>query len=317
MLNTILIPTIAAVAVFMLYVLILYFVGSKTKTGERLKRMLATGDGDAEASEKASILRIPCVPKGSLQQLQRCFPIYSPGPEWIWKPSAPKISCASIEVSNHSPNACVYYLFVSRVLSLVFLAIAVMIALQPKAGLLEYALAFAIAFIGLFGADVWIKNMQDKRKQVLQHSFPDALDLLLACVESGLALDGALLRVCRELGRAHPEITYELNRTRIELSLLNDRAQALNNLADRNGMLAFRTLVTSLLQSEKFGTSLTDTLRVMSEDYRTQRLVKAEEKAGRLPALMTIPLILFLLPALMLIILGPAGMGIFAAFHPK
>jgi tight adherence protein C len=215
----------------------------------------------------------------------------------------------------HSPDAHIYYLLFTRVISFLILILAVYWVSKENAAMEDYIAAFLMAVVGLFGADLWIKNKQDKRKQVLQRSFPDALDLLLACVESGLALDGSLARVCKELGKAHPEITNELNRTRMELSLLNDRTQALNNLSDRNGLLSIRLFVTALLQSEKFGTSLTDTLRVMSEDYRYQRLMRAEEKAGRLPAMMTIPLIIFLLPALFIIILGPAVISSLAKFQ--
>jgi tight adherence protein C len=107
----------------------------------------------------------------------------------------------------------------------------------------------------------------------------------------------------------------ELNRTRIELTLLNDRNQALSNLAERTDMLSFRTLVTTLLQSERFGTSLTDTLRVLSEDARNTRLMMAETIAGRLPVLMTIPMIVLMMPALFIVILAPAVMKTLASFH--
>ena len=112
-----------------------------------------------------------------------------------------------------------------------------------------------------------------------------------------------------ELGRVHPEITAELNRTRVELSLLNNRSQALQNLGERTNLIAFRYLVAALIQSERFGTSLSDTLRVMAEEYRQKRMIMAEEKAARLPVLMTVPLVFCLMPAFLLIILGPAIIG--------
>lgn len=157
-----------------------------------------------------------------------------------------------------------------------------------------------------FGPDIYLKNQRAKRELLLMRSFPDTLDLLLVCTESGLALDGALARVCKELGSAYPEITDELNKTRLELTLLNDREKALSNLAERADLVPFRSLVASLLQTERFGTSLTDTLRVLADEYRNTRLMLAEQKAGRLPVMMTVPLITLLLPSLFLIILGPA-----------
>ena len=150
------------------------------------------------------------------------------------------------------------------------------------------------------------KNAKEKRHKILTQSFPDALDLLLICVESGLALDAALARVCRELKYVHPMITEELNRARIELTLLNDRSKALQNLADRTDLMAFKSLVAALLQSEKFGTSLVETLRVLSDDYRQTRMMMAEEKAAKLDAKITMVTIPFMLIALFVMILSPA-----------
>ncbi len=166
--------------------------------------------------------------------------------------------------------------------------------------------------VSWFGPDLFLANNRAKREVLLMRSFPDTLDLLLVCTESGLALDGALARVCKELGHAYPEITDEMNKTRLELTLLNDREKALNNLAERSDLVPFRSLVASLLQTERFGTSLTDTLRVLADEYRNTRLMLAEQKAGRLPVMMTIPLITLLLPSLFLIILGPAIVSMLA-----
>lgn len=207
-----------------------------------------------------------------------------------------------------SPQAPIYVLFMRRLGGYLVAFVGVLYMLKGGEGtakLLSVSVGIIIIFLGLCGTNLLIKNKALKRQNILQRGFPDTLDLLVVCVESGLALDAALARVCQELGRAHPEITRELNRTRLELALLNDRTQALQNLADRTNLVAFRSLVASLIQTEKFGTSLTDTLRVLSDDYRQTRLMYAENKAGRLPVVMTIPLILLLLPALFLIILGP------------
>lgn len=179
--------------------------------------------------------------------------------------------------------------------------------------LLNRALGVLVGLMGVFGPGLWLKNGTDKRQKLLQRAFPDTLDLLLICVESGLSLDAALNRICSELAIAYPDMTNELNRTRLELTLLNDRVKALTNLGDRTGMVAFRSLVVALVQSERFGTSLVDTLRVLAEDFRLQRMQAAEAKAARLPVLMTIPLIFLLLPCIFMIILGPAIIGLMGA----
>ncbi len=162
-----------------------------------------------------------------------------------------------------------------------------------------------LVVVGGFGVKLYLSNARQKREKRMQRSFPDALDLLLICVESGLSMDTALGKVCAELRSAHPEMTDELERTRMELSVLNDRTQALQNLAERTNTPGFRSLVSSLIQSEKFGTSLADTLRVLAEEFRGTRLLSAENKAARIPALITVPLIFFIFPAFMLIIMGP------------
>lgn len=207
-----------------------------------------------------------------------------------------------------SKNGPVFYLFFQRVLSFLFALVGLIFML--KAGgdnaLMMRIAGFLVTVLAVFGPYLYLKNKIDNRAIVLVRSFPDTLDLLLICVEAGLALDAALARVCSELARAHPEMTNELNRMRLELAILNDRPRALMNLGERTGMVAFRSLVVALIQSERFGTPLTDTLRVLSEDFRLQRLAKAEEKAARLPVLLTLPLILLLMPAFFIIVLGPA-----------
>lgn len=214
----------------------------------------------------------------------------------------------------NSINGLIAYLFMKRIglpilggIGAVSMYVAYTSPVAPTLLKILYAMLGVICvIIALKGADLYIYNRTVKRKARLVRSFPDALDLLLVCVESGLALDGALSRVCKELGRAHPDITQELNRTRLELTLLNDRTKALQNLGERTGLVPFRSLVSTLIQSEKFGTSLADTLRVLSEDYRLTRLMLAEQKAGRLPVLMTVPLILLMLPAFVMIVVAPA-----------
>lgn len=206
-----------------------------------------------------------------------------------------------------SPNAVILYLAFQRFVAPVLIILGIIVLLSDsEQALLNGLIGVLLLIAGLFGPKLYIENLTQKRRKKLLHGFPDTLDLLLVCVESGLALDASLNRVTGELGRVHPDITLELNRTRIELSLLNNRSQALQNLAERTDLIPFRFLVAALIQSERFGTSLTETLRVMADEYRTKRMLVAEEKAARLPALMTVPLIFCLMPSFMLIVLGPA-----------
>lgn len=209
-----------------------------------------------------------------------------------------------------SPNHPIYFLAFQTFVGpfLIALSLYFFFGKEAATGLataMNVIVGSMVLIAGLMGPRMLLKNSRAKREKKLTNSFPDMLDLLLVCVETGLALDGALARVTRELGKTAPEITEELNRTRLELSLLNDRKQALINLAQRTNLAPYKTLVGALLQSEQMGTSLTDTLRILSEDYRMRRLMDAETRAGRLPVMITIPLIVFFMPALFIIILAP------------
>jgi tight adherence protein C len=162
--------------------------------------------------------------------------------------------------------------------------------------------------------DIWLKNKVTKRSHAIRKGLPDALDLLVICAEAGLTVDAAFGRVSKELGKAYPELGDEFGLTAIELGFLNERRQAFENLANRVDLEAVRGVVTTMIQTEKYGTPLASALRVLSAEFRHQRMMRAEEKAARLPAIMTVPLILFILPTLFVVILGPASCSINDSF---
>jgi tight adherence protein C len=163
-------------------------------------------------------------------------------------------------------------------------------------------------------ADIWLSNTITKRVAAIRKGLPDALDLLVICAEAGLTVDAAFGRVAKELGRAYPECGDEFALTAIELGFLTDRRTAFENLTARVPLDAIRAVVTTLIQTEKYGTPLASALRVLSAEFRHERMMRAEEKAARLPAIMTVPLILFILPVLFVVILGPAACSIGEVF---
>jgi tight adherence protein C len=167
---------------------------------------------------------------------------------------------------------------------------------------------------GYKGPEVFIQNLISKRTDAIRKGLPDALDLLVICAEAGLTVDAAFGRVARELGRAYPELGDEFTLTSIELSFLTERRMAFENLAYRVNLDAVKGVVTTMVQTERYGTPLASALRVLSAEFRNERMMRAEEKAARLPAIMTVPLILFILPVLFVVILGPAGCSIADAF---
>lgn len=165
-------------------------------------------------------------------------------------------------------------------------------------------------FLGYKGPEMYLSNKSQKRTKEIQKGLPDALDLLVICAEAGLTVDAAFNRVAKELGRAYPELGDEFALTAIELSFLNERKMAFDNLAYRVDLEAVKGVVTTMVQTERYGTPLASALRVLSAEFRNERMMRAEEKAARLPAIMTVPLILFILPVLFIAILGPAACDI-------
>ncbi|MGX7896707.1 type II secretion system F family protein [Tsuneonella sp. HG222] len=185
----------------------------------------------------------------------------------------------------------------------------------PDWGSMKRFMAFAaMVLAGYKGPELFLKNKAGKRTDLIRKGLPDALDLLVICAEAGLTVDAAFNRVAKELGRAYPELGDEFALTAIELSFLTERRMAFENLAYRVDLDSVRGVVTTMIQTERYGTPLASALRVLSAEFRNERMMRAEEKAARLPAIMTVPLILFILPVLFIVILGPAACSISDAF---
>ena len=187
--------------------------------------------------------------------------------------------------------------------------------LLPVPPNLRLLAAAGAAVLGFFAPGIYISNLTKKRQKRMQLGLPDALDLMIICAEAGLSLDATLVRVSRELAAATPDLAEELAITSAELTFLPDRRQAFDNLNNRTDMPSIRGVVNTLMQTAKFGTPLAHSLRVLAIEYRDARMFKAEEKAARLPALMTVPMILFILPTLFIVLMGPAALGIVDTFN--
>ena len=168
------------------------------------------------------------------------------------------------------------------------------------------------AYVGFYLPNLFLANKIQKRQQAVSRSFPDALDLLLICVESGMSIEAAFNKVAEEIGTQSIEMAEELMLTTAELSYLQDRRLAYENLGKRTGLPGVKAVVTSLIQSERYGTPLGTALRVMAQENRDMRMQAAEKKAAGLPPKLTVPMILFFLPALFVVILGPAAIRMMA-----
>ncbi len=167
--------------------------------------------------------------------------------------------------------------------------------------------ATVIALIfGFYLPTIGLKNLINRRQASIKKAWSDALDLLLICVESGMALEPALMRVAKEIGSQSVPLAEEMTLTIAELSYLQDRRKALENLAKRTGLETVRAVVTSLIQSERYGTPLGTALRVLAQENRDSRMAEAERKAAALPPKLTVPMILFFLPVIFVVVLGPS-----------
>ena len=210
-----------------------------------------------------------------------------------------------------SRDAMVAYLFAKFCLPLVFGIGSViwLYLLNPWDLETTTSMALSMLMVGLgyFAPDIYVKNAADKRLHIIRRNLPDGFDLLVICAEAGLSLDAALDRVSKEMAEACPELTEELGLTAVELGFLPDRMMALEALAERVPLPTVRALINTLQQTERYGTPLAQSLRVLSAEMRHERMMKAEEKAARLPAVLTVPMVVFILPPLFVVLIGPAA----------
>jgi tight adherence protein C len=170
----------------------------------------------------------------------------------------------------------------------------------------QLAVMLGLALLGYYAPGIYLSNLAAKRRESIMQAFPDALDLLLICVEAGMSIEAAFQKVAAEIGTNSLELAEELSLTTAELAFLQDRRQAYENLALRTNLPGVKSVSTALVQAERYGTPLGQALRIMAKENRDMRMSAAEKKAAALPAKLTVPMILFFLPVLFLVILGPA-----------
>ncbi len=214
------------------------------------------------------------------------------------------------QAGYRSPSHLTTYLFM-RFASPIVLFVGSFIYLgfiiMPERPLYMIALySITIGLAGSYLPAILLKNKIMKRKQSIKKAWPDSLDLMLLCVESGMSIEHAIQRVADEIGEQSPELAEELSLAKAELSFLENRATAYENLAARTDLDGVRSVATALIQADKYGTSVGQALRVMAEEGREERMMAAEKKAASLPPKMTVPLIVFFLPVLFIVIISPA-----------
>lgn len=217
-----------------------------------------------------------------------------------------------IEAGYHSKDAVQIMSFFVMTLPIVLGLLGILLmkvsGLRPESKwyALNYLWPVLGAYIGLKFPWIYVRRKRSKRYLKVQRSLADTLDLMTICAEAGLSLPATLERVSRELAFSYPEMAEELSLTSIEIGFLPDRNKALSNLAERCKLPEIRGIASVLIQTEKYGTPIAQALRVLSSEFRQSRMLRAEQKAAKLPALMTVPMIVFILPTLFIVILSPA-----------
>ncbi|MCQ4631705.1 MULTISPECIES: type II secretion system F family protein [Shinella] len=219
------------------------------------------------------------------------------------------------QAGYRSQNALNIFLFARFVLPFVFGALGAFYIfylgyLGDKPLPMRILATIVIAYIGFYMPNIVISNKVTKRQKSIRRAWPDALDLMLICVESGISIEVAFKRVADEIAMASPELAEELVLTTAELSFLQERRAAYENLGMRTGLDTVKSVTQALIQAERYGTPLAQALRVLAQECRDQRMNEAEKKAAALPPKLTVPMILFFLPVLIAVILGPAGIQV-------
>ncbi|MGB3502639.1 MAG: type II secretion system F family protein [Mesorhizobium sp.] len=212
-------------------------------------------------------------------------------------------------------NPLTQFLFFRLVLPFVGLALSgayvfLLGGLPDKSNMMKIFVCIIVGYAGFYAPVLYVSNKATKRKQSIQKAWPDALDLMLICVESGMSTEAAMRKVADEIGAQSADLAEEFVLTNAELAFLPDRRQAYENLAMRTGLDAVKSVTQALIQAERYGTPVAHALRVLAAESRDQRMNEAEKKAAALPPKLTVPMILFFLPVLFCVILGPAGIQI-------
>ncbi len=214
-----------------------------------------------------------------------------------------------------SQNALNMFLVARFLLPFLFLILAAVwvfvldnLASRPMG--LRILAVVGFAYVGFYAPNIYVSNKVGKRQKSIKKAWPDALDLMLICVESGNSIEAAMRRAAEEIGTASPELAEELALTTAELSFLPDRKTALENLGNRTQLDIVRAVVQALIQADRYGTPVSQALRVLAQESRDERMNEAEKKAAALPPKLTVPMILFFLPVLVAVILGPAGIQV-------
>jgi len=279
---------------------------------DRRMKTLAVERGQIRAREREKLARgekvnLRPTPKAFMQGIVESLDLK----KWLGED---EIKATLMQAGYRGQGPQVTFLFfrmVAPIAMFVFAALYLFVLVPiNQTPMMKIGMCIAAAYLGIKLPQLFLRNVITRRQQSIRRAFPDALDLLLICVESGMSIDAAFKRVSQEIGSQSVPLAEELTLTTAELSYLQDRRMAFENLATRTGIDGVKAVSTALIQAERYGTPLAQALRVLAQEIRDQRMSEAEKKAAALPPKLTVPMILFFLPVLFIVIMGPAAIRV-------
>lgn len=309
-----LVTTLAAIAAFATVLTISMPLLDRDRMSQRM-RVMATERDKMRAARLADLKgadnqtsRLRHKQKGFMQQLVDQFNLRS---RFETEELKDKLKMAGMR--GQAPLYA--YVFFRMVLPPIVTVVAliylfVVMTKLPYPPLVKLMMGIGAGFVGFYLPNMFIENMIQRRQTALKNAFPDALDMLLICVQSGMSIEAAFGKVSKEIAVQSIELAEEFTLTTAELSYLQDRRMAFENLGKRTGLPGIKAVATALVQSERYGTPVGTALRVMAKENREMRMAEAEKKAAALPPKLTVPMIVFFLPVLFVVILGPAAIQV-------
>ena len=309
----IVITLLAAIAAFATTLTVLMPVLSRDRLSSRMQVMATERDKMraarlADLAKKEGQGRLRTTPKGFMQEIVDKLNLRS-----VFETEEVRDKLKMAGLRGQAPLVAYMFFRVAMPVIIAFIALLYLfvIADYDYPVLVKIGLAIGAAYIGFYIPNMFIENLVQRRQTSIKNSFPDSLDMLLICVQSGMSIEAAFQKVSAEVGSQSLELAEELSLTTAELSYLQDRRQAFENLGKRTGIPGIKAVATALIQAERYGTPVGTALRVMAKENREMRMSEAEKKAAALPPKLTVPMIIFFLPVLFVVILGPAIIQVF------
>ena len=308
----IIVTLLAAVAAFATALTVLMPVLSRDRLNTRMQVMALERDKMRAARmadlNKDSQGRLRTAPKGFMEEIVKRLNLRS-----VFETEEVRDKLKMAGLRGQAPLVAYMFFRVAMPVIIAFVALFYLFVLADYdyPVLVKIGLAVGAGYIGFYVPNMFIENLVQRRQTSIKNSFPDALDMLLICVQSGMSIEAAFQKVSGEVGSQSLELAEELSLTTAELSYLQDRRQAFENLGKRTGISGIKAVATALIQAERYGTPVGQALRVMARENRDMRMAEAEKKAAALPPKLTVPMIIFFLPVLFVVILGPAMIQVF------